>query len=139
VRKPIGFAANYFLLNQKLLFRQTIQQAIQDNPRDERSYYLAGRFAYEVDERFSPAANYFSQAVALDDRDYKAHYYLGLTLKKLNRPADASEDCMTIEFINPALVLICGVGLATRHASSGASGISRTVQVECRRQKQLKF
>jgi tetratricopeptide (TPR) repeat protein len=85
-------AVNYFLLNQKLLFKQEIQEAIQDNPRDEQSYYLAGRFAYEVDKRFDLAANYFSQAVALDEHDYKAHYYLGLSDKELNRPADAQRE-----------------------------------------------
>src|SRR6266852_2227657 len=44
-----------------------------------------------------------------------------------------------IEFINPALVFSRGVGLATRHVSSGASGVPRRVKVERRRQKQLNF
>jgi len=44
-----------------------------------------------------------------------------------------------IELINPALVLICGVGLPTRHVSSGASGVPRRVKVERRRQKQVEL
>src|SRR5712692_11681133 len=45
--------------------------------------------------------------------------------------------CVRHRINNPALVFICGVGLATRHASSGASGVPRRVKVERRRQKQL--
>jgi hypothetical protein len=43
------------------------------------------------------------------------------------------------EFINPALVFSRGVGPATRHASSGASGVPCRVKVERRRQKQVEL
>lgn len=85
-------AVNYFLLNQKLLFKQQIQEAILDDPSDEQSYYLEGRFAYEVDKRFDLAAKYFSQAAVLDKHDYKAQYYLGLCDKELNKAEDAQRD-----------------------------------------------
>ena len=39
-------------------------------------------------------------------------------------------------FAVPIPMLVLGVGLATRHVSSGASGVPRRVKVERRRQKQ---
>lgn len=85
-------AIDYFLLNQKVLFKQQIREALQANREDEQSYYLAGRFAYEVEKGFGLAADYFSKAIALDDSDYKAHYYLGLSCKSLGETSQAQQE-----------------------------------------------
>ncbi len=85
-------AIDYFLLDQRALFGKEMRLALIDDPKNEQSYYIAGRFAFEVEQHFQMAATYFSKAIDLNPRDYKAHYYLGLSDKKLNKITESEAE-----------------------------------------------
>jgi tetratricopeptide (TPR) repeat protein len=85
----LALAEGYFLLKQHKFFDEEIDAAISAAPQDPEPYYVAGRYAYQVDERFDVAAGYFEKALARDPAHYKASTYLALSLKGMNRTEDA--------------------------------------------------
>jgi tetratricopeptide (TPR) repeat protein len=94
-------ASDYFLLNQRKLFKEEIQEALAVNPDDQQAYYLAGRFAYEVETNYAVAVDDLSKASRLNPADSKAHYYLALSYGRLNRPDEAQREfvraCESVE------------------------------------------
>lgn len=82
-------ARNYQLINQLALFWREIKEAIALDPSDQESHYLAGRHAFEIENQFETAADYFEKAILLSPDDYKAHYFLGLSYKAMGRIDDA--------------------------------------------------
>ena len=94
-------ASDYFLLNQRKLFKEEIQEALAVDPADQQAYYLAGRFAYEVEMNFAAAVNDLSKASRLNPADSKARYYLALSYGRLNKPDKAQSEfaqaCESVE------------------------------------------
>ncbi|HXW13479.1 MAG TPA: tetratricopeptide repeat protein, partial [Terriglobia bacterium] len=82
-------ASDYFLLNQRRLFKEEIQEALAVDPDDQQAYYLAGRFAYEVEMNYAEAVDDLSKASRLNPADSKARYYLALSYGRLNEPDKA--------------------------------------------------
>ena len=85
----LALAQAYYLLRQHKFFDEEIQAAIAAAPQDPEPYYVAGRYAYEVEERYNIAAGYFERALALNSGHYKASTYLALSLKGMNRTEEA--------------------------------------------------
>jgi tetratricopeptide (TPR) repeat protein len=85
----LALAEAYFLLRQHRFFDEEIDAAIAEAPQDPEPYYVAGRYSYQVEERFDIAAGYFKKALALNPRHYKASTYLALSLQGMNRTQEA--------------------------------------------------
>ena len=94
-------ASDYFLLNQRKLFKEEIQEALAVDPDDQQAYYLAGRFAYEVEMNYAAAVDDLSKASRLNPADSKARYYLALSYGRLNEPNKAQSEyaraCESVE------------------------------------------
>ena len=94
-------ASDYFLLNQRKLFKEEIQEALAVDPSDQQAYYLAGRFAYEVEMNYAAAVNNLAKASRLNPADSKAHYYLALSYGRLNKSDEAQSEfaraCESVE------------------------------------------
>lgn len=94
-------ASNYFLLSQRILFKQEIEKALAVDPADEQADYLAGRFSFEVEQNFAAAAPYLSKASRLNPADSKASYYLALSYAHLSKPDEARNEfaraCESVE------------------------------------------
>jgi tetratricopeptide (TPR) repeat protein len=76
-------ALNLFLLGQRELFHAAIARALEINPGLAQAYYLAGRFALEAEQDPSEASRNFQKALELDPSSFKAHYFLGISLRQL--------------------------------------------------------
>ena len=85
----LELAEAYFLLKQDRFFHEEIAAAVTLAPQDPEPYYVAGRYSYEVEDRFNVAADYFEKALALNSSHYKALTYLALSLQGMNRTAEA--------------------------------------------------
>jgi tetratricopeptide (TPR) repeat protein len=97
----LALAEAYFLLKQHRFFDEEIQAAMAAAPQDPEAYYVAGRYSYEVEERFDVAAGYFQKTLALDPRHYKASTYLALSLQGMNRSQEAEARFLeTIQIID---------------------------------------
>jgi tetratricopeptide (TPR) repeat protein len=76
-------ALNLFLLGQRDLFHAAIAKALEIDPRSAQAYYLAGRFALEAEQDPSEASRNFQKALDLAPSSFKAHYFLGISLRQL--------------------------------------------------------
>ena len=76
-------ALNLFLLGQRELFHAAIARALEIDPRSAQAYYLAGRFALEAEQNPSEASRNFQKALELSPASFKAHYFLGISLRQL--------------------------------------------------------
>jgi tetratricopeptide (TPR) repeat protein len=76
-------ALNFFLLGQRELFHAAISRALEIDPRSAQAYYLAGRFALEAAQDPSEASRNFQKALELAPSSFKAHYFLGISLRQL--------------------------------------------------------
>jgi tetratricopeptide (TPR) repeat protein len=94
-------ASDYFLLNQRKLFKEEIQEALAVDPDDQQAYYLAGRFAYEVEMNYSAAVDDLAKASRLNPADTKARYYLALSYGRLSKSDEAQREfaltCESVE------------------------------------------
>jgi tetratricopeptide (TPR) repeat protein len=131
-------ASDYYLLNQRGLFKEEIQDALTSNPNDPQTNYLAGRFTYEVDKNFGAAADYLLKASRLNPGDYKAGYYLALSFVQLNRPEDAQSQfahaCDLVESSHSKYTApfrgIAEVFLEKGESASALSYIRRALRVD---------
>jgi len=76
-------ALNLFLLGQRELFHAAVARALEIDPRSAQAYYLAGRFALEAEQDPSEASRNFQKALDLTPSSFKAHYFLGISLRQL--------------------------------------------------------
>lgn len=76
-------ALNFFLLGQRDLFHAGIARALELDPGSAQAYYLAGRFALEAEQDPSEASRNFQKALDLTPASFKAHYFLGISLRQL--------------------------------------------------------
>jgi len=70
------------------------------NPRDARSRHNLGVLYYQG-RRYPQALAELSESVAIDPDRVDAQYFLGLTLLKLNRPAEAIAPLETVVAVKP--------------------------------------
>jgi tetratricopeptide (TPR) repeat protein len=71
-------AADYFLLNQRLLAADALQRALRLQPADPMAHYLRGRLEF-VSGSFDKAQQDFAAILAQEPNDYHSLYYLGVS------------------------------------------------------------
>lgn len=133
----LALAEAYFLLKQDKFFGEEIDAAIAAAPQDPEPYYVAGRYSYEVRDRFNIAAGYFEKALALNPRHYKALTYLALSLQGMNRTREAEArfleaiqiiDRQKVQFDLP-FQLLASFYLEHGRASDALPFIQRAIQM----------
>ncbi len=85
-------ALNYYLLDQRKLFREEIAAALGLDPSSAQAWYLAGRFALEIDADIPKAIKCLRKTLELASASFKAHYYLGICYQDLGQPDRARSE-----------------------------------------------
>ncbi|MFW6059167.1 MAG: tetratricopeptide repeat protein [Phycisphaeraceae bacterium] len=70
--------------------RQTINDALQIDPENDRLYVIAGRIALEEDQ-LERAFRHFNDAQEFNENNPESHYYQGIILQRWQRYEDAEQ------------------------------------------------
>ncbi len=79
---------DYFLMEDYAAADKYLTESVAKNPRDPLALYLLGRTRYNR-KHFEEAADLFTKCLAVDPKNEKAEFNLGLAYEQLGRTADA--------------------------------------------------
>ena len=85
-------AYNFFLVDQRRLFEETIKKAKIINARSEKLFYLDGRFQLEMQDDPRTAIKAFRKALELAPGDVKARCYLAKALLDIGQSGAAKTE-----------------------------------------------
>lgn len=85
-------ALAYYLLDQRLLFRAKMEEAIVKNPADFAPYYFLGRYLYSTEDNPAAAAPFFLKALDCSPRHAPSIFFLGASLEAVGKLEQARRE-----------------------------------------------
>jgi tetratricopeptide (TPR) repeat protein len=89
-------ALNFFLADQRQLFREAITKALKLDPNLGQAYYLTGRFALETQQDPEAACQAFRKVLQLAPDAEKARYFLAIALRDLGQSEAARDELQRV-------------------------------------------